>query len=252
MQTKTRAKRHGVVQHHANKRGTQKKQHILIGRGDLCCALALFPRPVEMSVSVLHQGKWVATLPEHVRSSSRAAADPVVVKLGDGFGVDAIHDVCETLLESGSASAAAKSVTFVKYWDMVLMRSVCAALGVDFDRWIRPSFATLGALELCVFQAASFDTTGLVRFEYGRVRVQYRSSRIVLNGTYDYAVRADGFQLRTRARLCLAADGDNLVMHYHDDHTKVAVVFHNKTPWRLAIAVPPAVPQYNSDELKAE
>lgn len=205
-----------------------------------------------MSLVIQHYDKWLATVPAYVLSdlSKQAQEDPVVVRLGDGFNIDAVRDVCEALLESGTARAAARQPVVTRYIDMVQMRTVCHALGVDFDRWIRPSFFTHGAIELCTFQVVAYGVVGCLQFDYGRVHIKYRSPRIVLNTTCDYTVHGNGFMLRTRNKVFLEVDDNDLVMHFYGDHSNEVQRLCNVTPQRLAVAVPPAVPQYNVDELK--
>jgi len=196
----------------------------------------------------MHRGKWVATLPAHAHDVMRPAER--VVQLDDNLCADAVHDVCDALLTGESAAAASSDAALVKHYDMQQMRDVCVALGADFDRWIRPRFRTLGALERCRFAHSGLGEWGDVRFLHGRVRVRYCTRTTKINGVYDYAVHERFLALRAPLPFRLVMlDAHHLRMLYGADR-QLVVDFVNATPHELERDAPPAVVDYGADELE--
>jgi len=184
-----------------------------------------------------------------VALAKRHASDggELLVDLNGGFELDtdAVYAIVSSLTEASAGVAAGRSREFVKHSEMCAMRAVCDALGIRFDRWVRPRFATLGESEICTYALRRYGATGSLRFVNGRAHLRYASERLRVEGRFAYDVGARGMRLRHGIPLRLEPDGADFLL-YVGEHAPRIERFANTTPERRT--APPAVPAYADDE----
>jgi hypothetical protein len=191
-----------------------------------------------MTLCIKHCGLMLCT----IAGFPDASVGEREVNLGAAYARDTVLDVCEALAR---AAAPRGRQTLVKYHDMVGMRRVCDAIGISFDRFVRPHYRTLGALECCEFAIRRYGASGSLRFEAGCAHLNLRTERFLVNKSFDYAVDDGVIKLRAQifTKLLLHENGRDLVLVRGAGEPAIEIL-HNTTPERLAEAVPPAVPAY--------